>query len=351
MPQHDHDRRGFLRASLAAGLAAGLTPGLLTAAAAGHSRGRAAGRRRIVDPVLPWENPRPGVYVSDTNTSWGGNVLVAPGDGPADEAGVLVVDSKYPAFAPAIRHDALAAGAETVHYVNTHHHGDHSAGNITFVGKGRAHAHRNCIPRIASQHESYLNQVASSAQTAQRLGRERVTELARELADTLDSPPPEAWIPENEVGDNATVPVEGLEVRLHHAGPGHTDNDLYIHLPQRNTVHAGDLVFNGLHPFIDRPGGASARGWIESLDAIESLCDAGTTVGPGHGPIGGVRIVRDQRAYLEQLIDAVRRAIRQGTPRDELVQQRFDFMQGLGFEQIAPRAIGAVYDEITEDDV
>ena len=315
-------------------------------------------RRHRVDPVLPWENPRPGVYVTDTDTSWGGNVLVAPGDGPTDEAGVLVVDSKSPAFARAIRNDALAVGASTVHFVNTHHHGDHTAGNIAFVGEGRSHAHRNCIPRIAPQHESYLNQIAGGPRTAARLGRERVTEMARELARDLardlgaglDNPPAEAWTPENTVGDSGTVPVEGLEVRLLHVGPGHTDNDLIVHLPERNTVHTGDLIFNGLHPFIDRPGGASARRWLESLSTIENLCDAGTVVVPGHGPIGGVQIVRDQRAYLEQLIDAVRAAIDAGTPRDELVQQRFDFMQGLGFEQIAPRAIGAVYDELTEDD-
>lgn len=350
MPKLDSDRREFLRAAFAAGLAAGVTPPLLARAASTHRLGGRTGRS--VDPILPWESPRPDVFVSRTETSWGGNVLIATGDGPRDEAGVLVVDAKYPAFCSAIRHDAGAMGAETVHYVNTHHHADHSSGNLIFTGEGRAHAHRACIARLVSQHEGYLDQLRAAPQVARRFGRERVEDLAVELITGAGSPPPEAWVPENHVGDDGgSVPVEGLEVRLLHGGAGHTDNDLIVHLPSRNTVHTGDLIFSGLHPFIDRPGGASARGWVERLRLIESLCDAETVVVPGHGPIGGVGIVLAQRDYLERLIETVRGAIRAGTPREQLIDQRFEFMEGLGFERIAPRAIGAVYDEIEQDEI
>jgi len=33
-----------------------------------------------------------------------------------------------------------------------------------------------------------------------------------------------------------------------------------------NVVHMGDLVFNRLYPYVDRPGGASVRGWVARLE-------------------------------------------------------------------------------------
>ena len=40
-------------------------------------------------------------------------------------------------------------------------------------------------------------------------------------------------------------------------GFGHTSGDVVISFDAANVVHMGDLMFNRLHPFIDREAGAS----------------------------------------------------------------------------------------------
>jgi len=47
-----------------------------------------------------------------------------------------------------------------------------------------------------------------------------------------------------------------------HYGPGHTGGDAIIRFEEANVVHMGDLLFNELHPRVDRPGGASIQNWM-----------------------------------------------------------------------------------------
>ncbi|MEM0984436.1 MAG: MBL fold metallo-hydrolase [Planctomycetota bacterium] len=302
-------------------------------------------RSRRDEPVLPWENPRDGAYISDQRTDWGGNVVVlAGGDG-----NVLVIDAKYTAYSAAIRHDAEIVGGKTVHFVNTHHHGDHTGGNVTFVGEGRSYGHEALIPRVENQFRSYRRQIDNGEEIAGRLA-ESLVRYAASVRAKLHTYDATSWVPENAVPKSGTtLDVGGLEVRLAHQGPGHTDNDLIVHCPEKNIIHAGDLIFAGLNPFIDRNGGASARSWVKSLELIESMCDADTIVIPGHGKKGGVEIVRAQRSYLENLLEEVQKKIDAGASRDEVVEATFGFQDGLGFGQIRGRANAAVYDELTQD--
>ena len=71
-----------------------------------------------------------------------------------------------------------------------------------------------------------------------------------------------------------------------------------------------------------------------------------TPLSPGHGPAGDREVVSAQRRYLEQIIDAVQAEIDAGTSKEDAQEKSWPFMDGLGFEGIRPRAIGAVYDEL-----
>jgi hypothetical protein len=67
---------------------------------------------------------------------------------------------------------------------------------------------------------------------------------------------------------------------------------------------------------------------------------------PGHGPLGDVESLKKAKAYHEQLREAVAKAIADGKTKVETMEMSWDFMEGLGREQLRPRAISFVYDEM-----
>ena len=55
---------------------------------------------------------------------------------------------------------------------------------------------------------------------------------------------------------------------------------------QANVVHMGDLMFNRLHPFVDRASGARISNWIEVLEQVTAAHSADTIYIFGHGTPG-----------------------------------------------------------------
>ncbi|MEQ8850428.1 MAG: MBL fold metallo-hydrolase [Phycisphaerales bacterium] len=300
--------------------------------------------RQPAEMILEWEEFAPGVF-AQVNTNTGGNVLVAAGRGRT-----LVIDSKYPYIAEAIRRDALGMGEPDadVMLVNTHHHGDHTGGNPAFVGRAETMAHENALPRIEAQYETYMTWVPTAVRQARQSvpGNDKVRELAEEFLQTADGLTAKSWLPERGVGREDRLNLGGMAAELRHFGAGHTDNDLVVRIPELNVVHTGDLVFNSFVPFFDADAGVTAFGWIASLREIEKLCDDETIVVPGHGRVGDKQVVVSQIAFLEKLVEAVQAEIDAGVPKDQARIKQFEFMNGLGFKNLGARAIDAVYDEL-----
>jgi cyclase len=66
-------------------------------------------------------------------------------------------------------------------------------------------------------------------------------------------------------------------------GPAHTGGDAVVIFEKANVVHMGDLVFNRIYPVVDRPGGASIRGWIKALEDSVAAYPADAIYIFGHG--------------------------------------------------------------------
>lgn len=229
--------------------------------------------------------------------------------------------------------------------VNTHHHADHTSGNIAFSDLPRI-AHANADARIRAQADRYRTQLAD---TSGLDGDAR--DRARTLAESHPDATPDDWAPTQTLAPaftHAVIDFRGTPVHLHHVTPGHTDNDLFIHIPDHNILHAGDLLFNDTWPFIDRPAGASTRGWIASCRRILDLCDSDTIVIPGHGRIDNRDAVARQITFFEHMRDAARKAITNAVSRDDFINTPTPYDDRLAFERIRARALGAIYDEIRE---
>ena len=323
------DRRGFVLGSAAVLAGACLTPAAL-------------GRARRPGDILQWQSLTDHTRAVVDITLGGNSMIVASG------GSAMVIDSKFPHLGPVLRADAGAPGVD-VSLINTHHHGDHTGGNSAFVGRGKTYAHPRALGRIEAQIDRYREGAkAAVRQIKESVGPDtRALKLAQQTAAGAAALKAKDFVPTATLGHGSEVAVGDLSLKVHHFGAGHTDNDLVVHLESENIIHTGDLVFAGLHPFYDPSAGVSAKGWIEALGGVLALCDSNTTVVPGHGGVGGKEIIERTRSYHTQLLDAVAAEIKKGTARQEIEAMSWPFMDGLGFESIRPRAINAVYDELS----
>lgn len=331
-----------------------------TAAALPRKAAASALSRYFADPAaapaaparfFPWTDLGDGVWaVIDPDT--GGNCLLAIG---SDQS--LLVDTKFPYFGKALLREAESIGAKLRYAVNTHHHGDHTGGNVAFNAAGvQTVAHPKAEPRILANWQQYIQQTSGGPRAVGGLRRptqETVLNEAGRLADDLRHLDETDWGPTLLMtGDEMELTFGARTAQLKHFGRNaHTDNDTVIYLPDANILHTGDLVFSGLHPFFDPTAGVTAKGWIAVLEDLRKMCNADTKVIPGHGPRnkGDASLIDDQRDYLSRLVEAVQKDLDAGIPHDECVQKTWPFMEGLGFEQIRPRAISAVYNELKND--
>ena len=244
--------------------------------------------------------------------------------------GVVVVDAQMPATAK-ICLDGIKerdGGRMIDILVNTHHHGDHTGGNPVFrpaVKKILAHAN---VPKL--QREA----------------------AARQAAARPDAPAPEIVAADATFTSTWREDVGGEMMALKYYGAAHTSGDAVVTFEKANVVHMGDLVFNRMHPYIDRPAGASIAGWITVIEGTVADHGNDTAYIFGHGSaksgITGARAdLLYMRDYLTALLEFVRGEIKAGKPKDVIVKIADPLK---GFPDHGPlieRVLTAAYEELT----
>lgn len=304
-------RRQFLAAASAAFVSAAVDPRSLLAQAASQAPPQTAFTpvRRSV-----------GIFTGQGGTiGW-----------HVDSKGAVVVDSQFPATAR-ICLDGLTqrAGGRTIDFlVNSHHHGDHTAGNGIFqpaVRKILAHAN---VPKLQKE-------AAERASATAKPGQEQPPQVYANA--TYEN----VW--HEKVGD------EGMEVRYY--GPAHTSGDSVITFEKANVVHMGDLVFNRRHPYIDRPAGASISNWMKVLDRVAAAHENDTIYIFGHaapkfGETGRKADLAYMRDYLSALLDFVSAQMKAGKPREAVVAITDPLPKFPDHGPLIERVLSAAYDEL-----
>jgi glyoxylase-like metal-dependent hydrolase (beta-lactamase superfamily II) len=212
--------------------------------------------------------------------------------------------------------------------VNSHHHGDHTGGNGVFKPETKmivAHANVPGLQRARAEKDNTLDR--------------------QTYADTLF---PETW--RKEVGS------EVLSAK--YLGAAHTKGDIVTHFEKANVVHVGDLMFNRMYPVIDRPGGASIRGWIGVLEKIAKTYPADALFVFGHGSAkfgvtGKAADLLVFRDYLSGLLDYTQQQIKAGAPKEKIVALENlpgfpDYHVPVGPANRLPSNLSVAYDELTE---
>lgn len=237
----------------------------------------------------------------------GGNVGVR-----VTSEGVILIDDKYPQNFDEIQSLVASVSDLPVKYViNTHHHGDHSGGNVGYIQMAEIIAHQNARDNMVRGNQDAPARVVFTDQTAVYLG--------------------------------------GAEVRAFYLGTGHTNGDAVIYFPDLKTVHAGDLL-HGTAPYIDYGNGGSSRGWVSTMNGILTL-DWDTAI-PGHGALMTRRDVLGFRNQMEAVRGHMAQLIRGGLMRDNAAMAIKD--PSLGWTQaeqglFMSRSIPGFYDEISAE--
>lgn len=212
-------------------------------------------------------------------------------------SGIVVVDAEFPEQAGHLIEQLKKQSDKPFELlINTHHHGDHTAGNIAFKG---------IVAHVAAHTNSLANQ--------QRVASIQHTEDKQLYPDTS-------------YGDNWEYKTGDERIQASYFGAGHTDGDSIIHFTHANIAHMGDLMFNRRWPFIDRTAGASIGNWIAALDNALKKYDNDTIFIFGHAfdpdkVTGNKEDLSAMKDMLSRLMDFVRKGISEGRSKDDIIKE------------------------------
>jgi cyclase len=236
--------------------------------------------------------------------------------------GIVVVDSQFPEQSKHLI-DEVKKKSEMPFklLINTHHHGDHSGGNIAFKG---------IAEHVLAHANSKKNQENSAKQNK---SEDKQLYPDRTYTDT--------WC--EKYGRES--------ICLRYFGPAHTNGDSFIHFEHADIVHCGDLVFNRRHPYVDRGAGANIKSWMEVLDKGLNKFARNTLYIFGHAATGyKVTGTSDDvnkfRDYLGNVLKFVEGEIKAGKTKEEVLKATLipggEEWKTDGIQ----RPLGAAYDEL-----
>lgn len=243
-----------------------------------------------------------------------------------DKEGLVVVDTQFPDTAVHLIEEIRKKSDRKIDLlINTHHHGDHSGGNIAFKGM---------VDKVVAHQNSKANQERSAI-----------------AAKTEDK----QLYPDTTYTDKWSQKVGAETMSLHYYGAGHTNGDSFVHFENANVVHCGDLMFNRRFPFVDRTAGASVASWIQALGKARKTFSKDTLYVFGHSadgiPVTGTeKDLAAMQNYLSKLLKFVKKEIKAGKTKEQIIEAKpqsipgAEEWKGQGIE----RGIGAAYDELME---
>jgi len=212
--------------------------------------------------------------------------------------GIVVVDAEFPKQAGHLIGELKKQSSAPFELlINTHHHGDHTLGNIAFKG---------VVKHVAAHSNSLANQ--------------RRVAVARKEED-------QQLYPDITYGDSWEQKVGDEQIKTAYFGPAHTNGDSIIHFQHANIAHMGDLVFNRSWAFIDRRAGASVSNWIVVLDSALKKYDNDTLFVFGHAfdpdkVTGSKDDLRAMKDYLSRLLDFVNGWVKAGKSKESLLKEK-----------------------------
>ena len=212
----------------------------------------------------------------------GGNFALLTGSD-----GVILIDDAIEPMAARVIEAVEAHTKQSVDFViNTHVHGDHIGSNAA------------------------LHATGATIITHDNIRQRMLTDGAAKES-----------LPVITFSNNVTFHLNGRTAYVFHVPNAHTDGDAVVHFPEVNVIAAGDILFNGVFPFIDLDKGGSVDGTIAALAQLLSMSDANTKIISGHGALANKS---DLQAAHDMLVDSlarVKKLLYAGMSEDEILAE------------------------------
>ncbi len=202
-------------------------------------------------------------------------LVIDTGMGPTNATKVLDFASDY-------------AHGRKLYLTSTHFHPEHAFGAQVFAGEATFLINRAQADDLAAKGPGYLEMFRG-------LG----APIARQLEGVEL-----AW-PDVVYDDTYDLDLGGRVVQMRATGRAHSNGDQVVTVPDAGVLFTGDLAEAGqfaIFPwFPPHDTDVSGVRWIEVLRRLAA--QAPQVVVPGHGDIGGLKLLTDVRTYLELLRD------------------------------------------------
>lgn len=170
------------------------------------------------------------------------------------------------------------------HIINTHHHGDHTLGNIAFPNTEIISAQK-CKELVESGGAEWVALMESMTETKW---------------PNTKPVPAKVTYKENTRTD---VTLNGVKLTLWVPNGSHTPGDMLVYLPDDKVLIGGDVLVNGITPqFRD----AHVKHWGETLAEVQKFNFK--TIVPGHGPL----MSKPQSAKLAKMLDGLYKGVEAG---------------------------------------
>jgi Zn-dependent hydrolases, including glyoxylases len=145
--------------------------------------------------------------------------------------------------------------------INTHHHGDHTLGNVVFKG-AKVISSNQCRELVEKTGYEWIRIMENM--TGAKYPNTRPVPASITLQD-------------NSTSERV---IEGIKLRFWVPAGSHTLGDLLVYLPDDKVLIAGDVLVNHLVPTMMD---GNVKNWIETLEKVQDF--GAKTIIPGHGPL------------------------------------------------------------------
>lgn len=249
-------------------------------------------------------------------------------------AGIIDLGDRTLIFDPFMTPDAaddLRRAAKTLtaspiaYVVNSHFHNDHIRGNQIFP--------QAAIISTKATRDSIFKQEAGQIEYEKEHAPKRLSDMKAALQNEKDKwtrqeltmwlgyyqgmiashPKLTPTVPNVTFENRLTIHGKQRTVELISYGPGHTEGDLFLYLPDENIAFMGDLLFVGMHPWL---ADGDPDSWISILTQVKSL--GVKTVVPGHGPIGNVDDINTMIGYIKTMGQVAQGLIDNGKTKEDI---------------------------------
>ena len=178
--------------------------------------------------------------------------------------GIFMVDAQYAQITDKVAAAIRKISPEPIRFlVNTHVHGDHTAGNANFVKMGA----------LLFAREELREQLSRPPAQAGNGKQAPARDPARLPVVTYG------------MGDPVKLRLNGEIVDLIPVRAAHTGGDTMIRFENADVIMIGDFYRNYGYPFIDLNNGGTLKGALEALDITMKLAGPNTKLVPGHGTV------------------------------------------------------------------